>query len=118
MKELTVLEPKLKWYHFRQNNSGGYFIENEIVGEDVFIQAHSAKEAVHIADKLFEGYSEYCDCCGERWYTWLDEDDGYDVPTKYRTPISEGYETFGKGGYAVLHWYNGLVDKVKGVGKY
>ena len=61
------VELDLKWYHFRQNNSGGYFINNDNVGEDVFIQASSVSEVKQKAEEIFDEYREYCECCGERW---------------------------------------------------
>lgn len=67
------VELDLKWYHFRQNNSGGYFINDENVGEDVFIQASSVEEVKQKAEEIFNEYREYCDCCGERWSDdWID----------------------------------------------
>lgn len=78
----------LKWWHFNQNNSGGYFIQNEDVLEDVYIQAPNAGEAARIAEDIFSDYSAYCECCGERWSTyWLDE--GQDSPSRYGEPINE-----------------------------
>lgn len=58
----------LKWFEIDQNNSGGYYIENDVVGSKLFVQAPSAEEANAIAAELTEPYSEYCECCGERWY--------------------------------------------------
>lgn len=46
----------LKWWHFNQNNSGGYYIESDVVGTDVFIQAKSSREAADKAYALFEDY--------------------------------------------------------------
>lgn len=98
----------LKWFHFAQNNSGGYFIVNDVVAEDVFIQAASAEEASQRAVKLFEPYSEYCECCGERWSYYMN-DDGYDVPTMYDTPITDvRASTYHK--QARLHHYDGVIE--------
>lgn len=99
----------LKWFHFDQNNSGGYFIVNDVVAEDVFIQEASAEEASQRAVKLFEPYSEYCECCGERWYPHARESEGYDVPTRYGRPITEqGPGLFRK--QARLHHYDGVIE--------
>lgn len=82
--EITEMPPvRLLWFHFRQNNSGGYFIDDEMVCEDVFIQAVNAAEVRAKAEELFDSRSEYCECCGERWYTEVDESDGHPQPTKY-----------------------------------
>jgi hypothetical protein len=103
------IEVDLKWYHFSQNNSGGYFIQNDTVAEDVFIQATCEEEACRIASDLFEDYSDYCECCGERWsYYYIEE---ADVPSRYGVPITEKYDRWGEDAYAVLHHYDNTVTK-------
>lgn len=61
-------------YMFRQNNSGGYFIENEVVSKYVVIQVNTEEKAIEILAEITEDYSEYCPCCGERWSTFTDEE--------------------------------------------
>lgn len=102
----------LKWFEFDQNNSGGFYIENDVVGSRVFVQAPSAEEASNIAAELTEPYSEFCECCGERWWIFKTEDDGYDVPTVYQKPIvsngrfnENALSWFGE--QAVFYPYNG-----------
>jgi hypothetical protein len=108
MQQLTPL----KWFHYDQNNSGGYFIVNDVVAEDVYIQAPSAAEAEERAEQIFEPYSEFCDCCGERWFLGYVRDvDGYDVPTNYGTPITEVTATAFRE-QARLHHYDGRVETV------
>lgn len=99
----------LKWFHFSQNNSGGYFIENNEVGSEVYIQAVDAKTAIKKAEHVFEEHSEYCDCCGERWSYYVDDDDGYLVPTRYGKPMEESDRWFGK--TAILHHADGKVER-------
>lgn len=58
------------FYHYRQNNSGGYFLEPAI---HVFIQADSVWQADVIAEEnglYFNGceVGRDCPCCGDRWY--------------------------------------------------
>jgi hypothetical protein len=107
-EDATVVLP-LKWFHFSQNNSGGYFINNEVVDEDVFIQATSAKDATSKAEDLFAPYSQYCSCCGPRWSYWLDDEDGHAEPTVYDEPIHQiKASTFRK--QAKLHYYDGRVQ--------
>ena len=99
----------LKWFHFDQNNSGGYFIVNDTVAEDVYIQAENAEQATVRAEAILEPYSEYCHCCGERWSYYIGDDDGYDVPTKYATPITNvRASTYHK--QARLHHDDGTVE--------
>ena len=99
----------LKWFNFNQNNSGGYYIENDEVGSDVYIQAVDAKTANHKAEHVFSDHSKYCDCCGERWSYYIDDDDGYEIPTKYGKSIEEDSPRFGK--TAILYHANGKVER-------
>lgn len=69
----------MKWYTVNQNNSGGYFIQNEDVNQYVSVQAISLEEAELRLEDITENYSEYCSCCGERWYWYSLE--GFDTPT-------------------------------------
>ena len=103
----------LLWFHFRQNNSGGHFIVDEMVSEDVLIQARNATEAVTRADSIFESRSDFCACCGERWSTsFVDDDDGNPVPSIYGEPI----DTMEPGWFrkeARLHYFDGRVEAFK-----
>lgn len=67
-----------KFYHFRQNNSGGSFVYDEADGlsVNVYIEAESAEDANEkMLEKIGEFDSVYdCPCCGSRWYP-ADEDD-------------------------------------------
>lgn len=69
---------KDKFYHFRQTNSGGYFVTDKAfgVGNDVIIQAGSADQAwvylKAIGDKVVLFWF-FCLCCGERWPELLEE---------------------------------------------
>jgi hypothetical protein len=79
---------KLKWFTFRQNNSGGKFIINDNVDVFVIIQAHNATEANELAQRVgiyFNGVDDGydCECCGDRWSTMWDDDKGTDEPEIY-----------------------------------
>lgn len=58
----------MKYYEYRQNNSGGSFTEPAI---SVFIEADTPEEADSIAieNGLYFGGEGDCECCGDRWYT-------------------------------------------------
>lgn len=65
---LSMLEaaiPKGTWFHFNQNNSGGYYTgpaRNVLIAAEDMDAARARLEAQ-------EGYSsESCSCCGSRWY--------------------------------------------------
>ena len=105
-------DQSMKWFEFDQINSGGYFIDNDDVCETVFIQARNAREAVNMAEILFEPYSEYCGCCGERWSYYVDDSDGTVTPMIYGESI---YETTA-GMFrekCILHYADGRVERVK-----
>jgi len=76
-----------KWFHFLQNNSGGYFARDENVCEEVFIQAANAAEAIKKAEGFCDN-SDSCPCCGDRWSFWVDDCDGTDEPLIYGEPLS------------------------------
>lgn len=64
------------FYHFHQNNSGGFLVEPAC---EVFIEADTADEANAIALKnglYFDGCSKGmdCACCGDRWYEAFEGD--------------------------------------------
>jgi hypothetical protein len=83
---------KLKWFTFRQNNSGGSFTVNNDVDTNVIVQAHNADEANELAQRVgiyFSGVADGidCECCGDRWSTIWSNDEGTDVPSIYGHPV-------------------------------
>lgn len=70
-------EVETRFFVFSQNNSGGYFIKNDDVSSYVIIEATNHKDAQSKAEDIFENYSEYCECCGERWDTDMNYVDSY-----------------------------------------
>lgn len=76
------------FYHFRQNNSGGYFDD---MPAHVFIEAENAEQANEDAIKLgiyFDGVRKGrdCECCGDRWYRTF-ERIGMETPMLFGEPI-------------------------------
>ena len=60
------------FYEFSQNNSGGWFEENDKLCARLFIEADSKREAISKAEDLgcyWNGVSQGidCSCCGDRW---------------------------------------------------
>ncbi len=104
------------WYEFDQNNSGGYFERDNFVADVVFIQAMSADNAEDIMRDMIDnaGAWDFCECCGERWYFYNVK--GYDVPTRYGNPVSEGVDLYSKNGYILFHGLNGRTLKWDGKG--
>lgn len=101
----------MKWYTFMQNNSGGSFVENDNVCEIVSIQAETAKDAVRFAKRIMDN-SNSCDCCGPRWSFYIDENDGYDVPSLYGEPMV-GAKRLMFRSQAILHYADGRRQTVE-----
>lgn len=60
----------MKFYEYKQNNSGGYFHINNKVCGTIFIEADSSDEANRIAEQLgcyWDGCDKGldCTCCGD-----------------------------------------------------
>lgn len=105
-----------KFYTFNQNNSGGYFEtdKNDGIAEYVIIEGASVREVQSKARDLFNNYSNYCECCGERWSTsWIDEDDGKDEPMIYSEPVEDFILNKEKNSWfnksAAIHYYDGTI---------
>lgn len=83
---------KSKFWNFNQNNSGGYFVEDLENGvcEEIIVEANTKEDAwtklQSIGDKV-DRFWDYCGCCGERWSSWLSDDDGNSIPMIYDTPV-------------------------------
>ncbi len=77
------------FFTFGQNNSGGYFIENDDVRQYLIVEANSSDEAIDKMLDITENYSEYCPCCGERWSTYdVEYGEGDLVPSIWGEPIT------------------------------
>lgn len=60
------------FFTFNQNNSGGYFVEDDNAGicECVIIEADSLRAAAKMLKKIgpsVDGFDNSCSCCGKRW---------------------------------------------------
>lgn len=103
-----------KFYTISQNNSGGYFIKNDYVDYYVSVQAKSVEEAEKLLEDIVEDYSEYCDCCGTRWSTYLSEEGN--APTIYGTPLTElkDRDTFWlEEKVAIIYYADGTKERFK-----
>ena len=77
----------MKFYRFRQNNSGGFFScdEDDGIGPLVWIEEVSAEEANYKAQSIgiyFNGVDDDqdCACCCDRWYPAEECDCELEVP--------------------------------------
>lgn len=100
-----------KYFHFRQNNSGGSFdIEDaDGIGVEVWIEALNADDACRRAESIgiyFDGceYGRDCDCCGDRWHRpWGDGYDASEIDQKF---------SFSWHGTVYVHHMDGSIERI------
>lgn len=93
---------------FSQNNSGGYFIQNEYVDEYVIIEGNNLEEILNKARDIFKDYRRYCECCGERWDDdWKDEKDLDESPMIYGESAYEFKDGYSGNSKAIIYRMNG-----------
>lgn len=96
------------FFTFSQNNSGGYYEEDDVATHYVIIEATDYKDANKIAeDKGLFDYS-WCECCGERFLSMWDDDDGSEFPMIHNKSV-ESYKSYGDGVYARVFYKDGSV---------
>ena len=110
---------KTKFYEYRQNNSGGSFLNDKENGicEYVVIEAFNSNDANDRAEKIglyFDGCSNGndCPCCGDRWYR-ADESEGSDVPSIYGEPLESLEVSSYYKEYCFVHYLDGSFKKIK-----
>ncbi len=87
---------KPMFFTFRQNNSGGHFVEDEDVCENVIVEAHSPEDANLRADDIgiyFDGCEQGldCSCCGDRWNEIYEDEKGTEIPMIYGKDVTKIY---------------------------
>lgn len=88
------MNTNMKWFTYRQNNSGGSFHECTGIGVCVIVEARDAEHADQRATEIgvyFDGVDDGldCPCCGDRWYRKYPYETGDDCPSIYGTPLDE-----------------------------
>lgn len=108
---------EMKFFKFRQNNSGGYFDGYH----NVLIEARNAIEANELAQAsglvYFEDRGDCVECCGYRWSEFWASDitvDGYTIFS--RELIEEGEHIrlqgyFSGAGDSVIVYYDGTTEE-------
>lgn len=101
----------MKFFDFRQNNSGGGhdIDEDSGIGVHVIVEAESADDANRRAEDIglyFDGCDDNrdCPCCGDRWYRQYPSDGEDVMPRPY--DWSEGY------GPSFVHFADGRFERV------
>lgn len=110
-----TVEQKTKFFHFSQNNSGGYFdFELNKITHHVIIEAKNADHANFLAEEIglyFNGCNSGidCSCCGDRWYHACGEGD--DTALIYGIPLEKYTDMwFGdKQPHTYVHYLDGVV---------
>ena len=99
----------MKFYQFRQNNSGGSFHHDAAagIGYNVIIEANSETEAICKAEDIglyFDGVDsgDDCECCGDRWYGC------YEISEK---DLLENANMLGIPSY--VHYVDGYIKELK-----
>ena len=104
-----------KFFTYNQNNSGGYYVENDTHGvcEVVIIEAKDKDDAWSKLEAIggkVDGFWNYCGCCGERWSSWMDESDGTEVPMIYGEPVEDSKKSMFRH-KCFVHYLNGEVKR-------
>lgn len=104
------------FYTYRQNNSGGYYIEDAEngVAEYMIVEVNSVDELEDVLSAIGDKVDDFwdcCDCCGERWTSshWIEKEELKATPMISGCPAEE----HGYGGF--IHYKDGTI---KGFGKY
>ena len=103
---------KTKFYLQQQNNSGGYWFQDDNVDVFVFVEAKTVKQAIKKFKKICAPYMEYCECCGYRWdFEYLGEHNGKDEPMIF----GENYKEFNNpfwctNGKAIIYYLDGTKE--------
>jgi hypothetical protein len=109
----------MKFYEYKQNNSGGSFVTNDKLCHRLFIEADSISAANEKARSLgvyFDGCASGndCSCCGDRWYPpyealefpytygTLEKETAEAAAEKYKLEIREAKTKFRKNGYEIV----------------
>ena len=111
-KYLPAVIPTLKYWTWRQNNTGGSFVRNAEVAELVIVEAITPGEAEEKAASVgiyYNGCDDGmdCPCCGDRWYPA--DEEGTEVPEYYGTPIVEFDSVRDKSHDVILHTREGEI---------
>lgn len=99
----------MRFYTFRQNNSGGYMKRDENLDSYVIIEAISPGVANMIAESIgiyFNGCNSGidCNCCGDRWDEAWDDSDA--EPMIWGTPV----DAYGNTDW-IVHYANGMIRR-------
>lgn len=117
--ELVRQSQRSKFYHYRQNNSGGSFVysPNSGISVHVVVEANSYEQANALAENIglyFDGDGD-CSCCGRRWTEQWDDSEAEDFPHVYGDPVHEhkpiwNMKWIDNGPEGYVHYLNGRIE--------
>lgn len=111
-KAVKMPKKPVRFFTYRQNNSGGSFDRNDDLDVVVIVAGTSARDANSRAERLgiyFDGEGD-CECCGNRWSAAYDEGD--EEPLVYgKTP--EAYVAGDWSSPIIIHYPDGSKRKVE-----
>lgn len=100
-------------FMFRQNNSGGSYIDDveNGIGEYVIVEREDESDAIQYAKELgvyFNGVQKGidCECCGDRW----------ELPDEYVTVLDalEDTNVLEKDSSIFIHYQDGSIERKEG----
>jgi hypothetical protein len=99
-----------RFYNFRQNNSGGYWVDEHSkgIGRNVIIEALSEDDAISRAENIglyFDGRYD-CPCCGNRWSSYIEGEEYPEIYGVKMVPCEEETESF-------IHHFDGSFSYAK-----
>ena len=103
------------FYTFMQNNSGGYFVEDDNAGicEIVIIEDLTPGKAWEKLMRIGEdvvNFESWCSCCGPRW-SELYGSAGFEEPMIYGTPVKEVVQdVFSRRSF--VHYIGGELEEI------
>lgn len=90
-----------------QNNSGGYFIQNDDVDIYVAVEGLDKEDAINKFQDIVSDHSSFCNCCGRRWSGIDFENWGEEIYTiNDFVEASDNYN-------CILHLIDGTKKKVR-----
>lgn len=104
--------------NFTQNNSGGYFIidEEKGIGHYIVVEGINLENIKRRFEEITEDFSEYCSCCGERWCSYIVDEDLTPNPTIYGKDAKRYVEEYGDGFlkecFVFVHYIDGSIEKI------
>lgn len=102
-----------RWWRLDQNNSSGYWHEDDYVAQEVYFQGENWKSIEQEVSDILDNYRDFCECCGERWdEDWIQDSEGTSTPSRYGRPLTDPSLTSDRFCNTIILYYaSGVVVK-------